>query len=153
MSNSLVKGGAQATWPSLWMAPKIYPMLTCLFIVWDLRLSPGGHIIIPIWEKQKLSQQEDVISKCPHNPGAGRAEPLLCGPTLQDWSFPGAQWWRICLQCRDRGDLGSVPGLGKSPGEGNGSPLQYSGQENPKNRGAWQATVHGIAKSRTQLSN
>ena len=43
-------------------------------------------------------------------------------------------------------DLGSVPGLGRSPGEGNGNPLQYSCLENPMDRGAWRATVHGITK-------
>ena len=47
------------------------------------------------------------------------------------------------------GDLGSIPGLGRSPGEGNGYPLQYSGLENSKDRGAWQATIHGAAKRRT----
>ena len=41
------------------------------------------------------------------------------------------------------GDLGSIPGSGRSPGEGNGKPLQYSCLENPMDRGAWQATVHG----------
>ena len=51
------------------------------------------------------------------------------------------------------GDLGSIPGLGRSPGEGNGYPLQYSGLENYKDRGAWQATIHGVAKRRTQLSD
>ena len=50
------------------------------------------------------------------------------------------------------GDLGSIPGLG-SPGEGNGNPLQYSCLENPMDGGAWWATVHGVTKSRTQLSN
>ena len=45
------------------------------------------------------------------------------------------------------GDVGSVSGLGRSPGEGNGNPLQYSCLENPKDREAWQATVHGVAKS------
>ena len=44
------------------------------------------------------------------------------------------------------GDPGSVLGPGRSPGEGNGNPLQYSCLENPMNRGAWQATVHGVAK-------
>ena len=44
-------------------------------------------------------------------------------------------------------DLGSIPGLGRSPGEGNGNPLQYSSLENPMDRGAWQVTVHGVAKS------
>ena len=49
------------------------------------------------------------------------------------------------------GDLGSIPGLGRSPGEGNGNPLQYSCLENPMDRGAWWTTVHGVAKSQTQL--
>ena len=44
------------------------------------------------------------------------------------------------------GNLGSISGLGRCPGEGNGYPLQYSCLENPMNRGAWQATVHGVAK-------
>ena len=47
------------------------------------------------------------------------------------------------------GDAGSIPGSGRSPGGGNGNPLQYSCLENPRDRGAWQATVHGIAKSDT----
>ena len=51
------------------------------------------------------------------------------------------------------GDLGSIPGLGRSTGEGNGNLLQYSCLENPMDKGAWQATVHGVAKSRTRLSD
>ena len=51
------------------------------------------------------------------------------------------------------GDPGSIPGSGRSPGEGNGSPLQYSCLENFMYRGAWWATVHGIAKSQTRLSD
>ena len=50
------------------------------------------------------------------------------------------------------GDLGSIPGLWRSSGEGNGKPLQYSWLENPMDRGAWWAIAHGVAKSRTQLS-
>ena len=49
------------------------------------------------------------------------------------------------------GDLGSIPGLGRSPGEGNGHPLQYSCLENCTDGGAWWATVHGVAKSQTRL--
>ena len=44
-------------------------------------------------------------------------------------------------------DLSSIPGLGRSPGEGNGNPLQYSCLENPMHRGAWWATVHGVEES------
>ena len=51
----------------------------------------------------------------------------------------------------DAGDLSSIPGLGRSPGGGHDNPLQYSCLENPKDRGAWRATVHGVAKSWTRL--
>ena len=47
--------------------------------------------------------------------------------------------------------MGSIPGLGRSPGEGHGYPLKYSCLENPMGRGAWQAAVHRVVKSRTQL--
>ena len=49
------------------------------------------------------------------------------------------------------GDSGFIPGSGRSPGEGNGNPLQYSCLENATDKGAWQATVHGVAKSGTGL--
>ena len=51
------------------------------------------------------------------------------------------------------GDAGFIPGLGRSPEEGNGNPLQYSCLENPMDRGAWQATVHKVAKSQIQLGD
>ena len=51
------------------------------------------------------------------------------------------------------GDLGSIPGWGRSPGEGNGNPLQYYCLENSMDRGTWQATANRVAKSWTQLSN
>ena len=50
-------------------------------------------------------------------------------------------------------DRGLIPGSGRSPGEGNGNPLQYSCLENPMDREAWWATVHGVAKSQTRLSD
>ena len=53
----------------------------------------------------------------------------------------------------EAGDYGSIPGLGRSPGRGHGNPLQYSCVENPMDRGAWWATVHGVVKIRTQLSD
>ena len=49
-------------------------------------------------------------------------------------------------------DPGLIPELGRSSGEGNGYPLQYSCLENPKDRGAWRATVHGVPKSQTEIS-
>ena len=56
----------------------------------------------------------------------------------------------VCLQC---GNLGSIPGSGSSPGEGNGNLLQYSCLENSVERGAWRASVHGVAKSQTRLGD
>ena len=50
------------------------------------------------------------------------------------------------------GDMGSIPGSGRSPGRGNGNPFQYSCLKNPTDRGAWQATAHGVTKSQTRLS-
>ena len=51
------------------------------------------------------------------------------------------------------GDLGLIPGWKRSPGEGNGHPLPYSCLENPMDRGAWWATVHGVTESQTRLSD
>ena len=51
------------------------------------------------------------------------------------------------------GDLGLIPGLGRSPGEGNGNPLQYCCLGNPMDKGAWWATDHGVSKNQIQLSN
>ena len=53
----------------------------------------------------------------------------------------------------DTGDTGLIPGSGGSPGEGNGNPLQYACLENSMDRGAWWATVLGVTKSQTQLSD
>ena len=65
--------------------------------------------------------------------------------------FPGGSDGKVSAYNAE--DPGSIPGLGRSPGEGNGNPLQYSCLENPMGRGAWQAIVHGVAKSRTRLSD
>ena len=66
-------------------------------------------------------------------------------------NFPGGSDSRdsVC----NAGDPGSIPGSGRSPGGGNGNPLHYSCFRNPMNRGAWRATVLGVAKSQTQLSD
>ena len=68
-----------------------------------------------------------------------------------NWGFPGGSEGKESA-C-NAGDLGSIPGSGRSPGGGNGNPLQYSCLENSMDRGAWRATVHGVAKSWTQLSD
>ena len=66
----------------------------------------------------------------------------------------GLPWWFSGKESACQlGDVGSVPGSGRCPGEGNGSPLQYSYLENSMDRGAWWALVHGVAKNRKRLSN
>ena len=71
-----------------------------------------------------------------------------------DGGFPGGMVIRnMPAIAGDAREADSILGLGRSPGEGNGTPLQYSCLENSMDRGAWQATVHEVAKSRTQLSD
>ena len=65
--------------------------------------------------------------------------------------FPGGSDGKA--SANNAGDPGSIPGLGRSPGAGNGNPLQYSCLENPMDGGAWWATIQGVAKSRTRLSD
>ena len=66
------------------------------------------------------------------------------------WAFPGGSDGSLPEMQETQG---SVPGSGRSPGEGNGNPLQYSCLENPMDRGAWQATVHVVAKRQTRPSD
>ena len=67
------------------------------------------------------------------------------------WDFPGGSDGKESA-C-NTGDLGSIPGLRRSPGEENGNPLQYSCLENPMDRETWWAPVHGIPKGWTKLNN
>ena len=63
--------------------------------------------------------------------------------------FPGAGVKNLPANAGDTGDLDLIPGLGRSSGEGNGNPFQYSCLGNPMDRGAWWSTVHGVTKSQT----
>ena len=65
-----------------------------------------------------------------------------CSSVLQDFPHSSVGKESAC----NAGDLGSFPGTGRSPGEGNGNPLQYSRLENPMDGGVWQATVHGVTR-------
>ena len=69
---------------------------------------------------------------------------------LYIYGFPGGS--EVKASACNGGALGLIPGLGRSPGEGNDNPLQYSCLENPMDGEAWWATVHGVTKSRTRLS-
>ena len=72
---------------------------------------------------------------------------------LGDYIHPGLPCWLIGKEfvC-NAGDTSSIPGMGRSPGEGNGSPLQYSYLENPMDRGACQATIYGVTRVRLDLA-
>ena len=70
---------------------------------------------------------------------------------IHEFGFPGGSAGKESA-C-NAGNLGSIPGLGRSPGEGNGNPLQYSCLEYPMDRGAWWAAVHAVTKSQTWLNN
>ena len=80
---------------------------------------------------------------CTHSPPLHHCVDFLRAPSGSEGKESAFKDW----------DLGSIPGLGRSPGEGNGNPLQYSCLEDSMDRGAWRAVVHGVAKSRTWLSN
>ena len=78
------------------------------------------------------------------------ANPIM-QTAISPLGFPGGS--KSKESAYNAGDLKSTPGSGRSPGGGHGNPLQNSCLENPMDRGAWQATVYGVAKSRTRLSN
>ena len=81
-------------------------------------------------------------------PGVAKSRTRLSDFTF---TFPGGS--EVKASACNAGDLGSIPGSGRSPGEGNGNPLQYSCLENPTDGGAWRAAVHGVAKSQTRPSD
>ena len=76
---------------------------------------------------------------------------VIMKPLCLEWGFLGAS--DLKESACSAGNLGSIPGSGRYPGERNGYPLQYSCLENSIDRGAWQAAVHGITKSQTLLSD
>ena len=122
-----------------------------------------------------------VIAECiPHGVCSVRMSPVFILKMKEDsflrqkqrvvykvyWTFIWAWVFMTCLTEHElpswlsskesscnAGDVGSIPGLGRSPGGGNGNPLQYSCLGNPMDTGAWWATVHGVTKSWTQLSD
>ena len=89
---------------------------------------------------------KDYTISCVKKSSLPLMRPLL---TLLGFPYSSVSKESAC----NAGDPGLIPGLGRSPGEGNGNPLQCSCLENPMDRGAWQATVHGVTKSWTQLSD
>ena len=88
----------------------------------------------------------------PQAPPLASFSPLLLFFLLElSMDFPGGSDGKASVY--NEGDLGLIPGSGRCAREGNGNPLQYYCLGNSMDRGAWKATVHGVAKSRTRLSN
>ena len=110
-----------------------------------LRIAPLREMPLPLASRtpQSLGFSPAFLVSLSHFP--------LVSPVL--WGFPGGLVVKnLPANAGDERDLGSIPGLGRSPGGGNDNPLQYSCLENLIDRDAWRATVHGVAKSQTQLS-
>ena len=75
---------------------------------------------------------------------------MICFRSFKGWGFPDSSV--VKNPPANSGHVGSIPRLGRYPGEGNGNPPQYPCLGNPMGRGAWQATVHGVAQGQTQLN-
>ena len=100
-------------------------------------------------QKRKPKPMRYLDSPCgplifPSSGGVGLRPLQFCKNTRGLFIFPGGSVSKESA-C-NMGDLGCIPGLGRSPGRGHGSPLQYSCLDNPMNRGGWQATGHGCEK-------
>ena len=121
--------------------------------VWVMTVLPALHgLKILIWNgwTSTLIQRKGCWAerKCPLNHFSG----LIYLTLRLMWGFPGGSVGKSsACNLRDKGDAGSIPGLGRSPGGEHGNPLQYSCLENPVDRGAWWATVHGVTESQTLL--
>ena len=115
---------------------------------WIIIIKVPNHGIIPIPDSIHSTEKTPVpeLSKTTHCKPSVYKKSSLTSPS----HFPGGSDGKESA-CNS-GDLGSIPGSGRSPGEGLGYPLQYSGLENPKDRGAWRAAVHGVTKGWTWLS-
>ena len=102
--------------------------------------------VYPSLSVQFSSVAQSCLTLCdPMN----RSTPQLSSVYLL--GFPGSSDGKE--SAHNAGDLGSIPGSGRSPGVGNGNSLQYSHLENSRDRGAWWATVHGVARGQTRMSH
>ena len=115
---------------------------------WILTTPHDPHLSFPPFTEEDI---ERLREKFPQDPTAGKWWGWNFKQDLPD--FRRLPWWFSGKESAcNAGGVGSNPGLGRSPGGGNGNPLQCSCLSNPTDRGAWLATAHGVAKSRTLLS-
>ena len=119
--------------------------------------SPSSHLILchpllllpSVFPRIKVFSNESVLCIRCQSIGPWASASVL-PMNIQDWfplqfGFPGGS--EVKASASNAGDLGLIPGSGRSPGEGYGNPLQYSCLENPMDGGAWWATVHRVAQS------
>ena len=115
---------------------------SCLHFPFCLAWFPHSVIKASLSEDSQFDRSMSGINRCPH----------LCELHIENphqaMGFPGGSDGKESA-C-NAGDLGLIPGSGRSPGKGNGYPLQYSCLVNPKDRGAWWVTVHGVTNSGTR---
>ena len=143
----------------IFFRPKIYPLIWQIYrySLWLFAPVCAIFIFLP---KHTMSPIRTVVKK----EGMRDVEAIKClpwfgqhhwrqtkGELWMELSFPGGSDGKESA-CR-AGDPGLIPGLGRSPGGGNGNPFQYSWLGNPMDRGAWWATVHGVTKSWTWISD
>ena len=104
--------------------------------------SPRGHGNPPVFLPEKSHGQRSLVDYGPWGcKESDTTEATECA------CMHGLPWWFSHKESScSTGGLGLIPGLGRSPGEGNGNPLQYSCLGNHMDRGSWRATVHGVAK-------
>ena len=98
-----------------------------------------------------LPRSKRLLISSLQSPSAVILEPKKIKSLTVSIIFPGDSGGKASAY--NAGDPGSIPGYGRSPGERNGKPLQYSCLENPMDGGAWWPTVHGVSKSQTQLND
>ena len=164
----LVHGYHSENWKACWGKPMPLPLQTALddlihFIPEWAQRTPANEQSWRLACDTLGSHVPSVLGKWSSVPDDG-SQVGIKAQFLQIWASQMAQWWRICLpmqemeetQVQSLGwvrDLGLIPGLVRSPGGGNGNPLQYSCQDNPMDRKAWWATVLRVAKHWTWLND
>ena len=127
----------------------IIPLISCLTLLEEMS-------VVLEWMRMPYGGTSHISSLAPgRQPAHSHADSspsttldVICN-TYSFRSYSSTGGWGSKESACNAGDLGTIPMSGRSPGEGNGNPLQYSCLENPMDRGAWQDTVHGVAEADT----
>ena len=153
-TGSSCPGASSPLSPPLLLFPALQTLTNLFFLaippgMWDLGDPTRDRTCTPCikaWSLNHWTTREVPLTSCNWGSNKGRSWWLW-----EELTFPGSSDGKESV-CNGR-DQGSIPGSERSPGERNNYPLQYSCLENSMDRGAWRATVHGVTKSQTQLSD